>query len=297
MQEQQRNDIFARRVSRREVLAAFGRVGAGGALASLAGLGAGLGLSGCGGGDGNGSDVAANRTGRFYSATQFALVGDVGIDIGRTFVELLNGVPVEMGWELPERALNGLPDFDFDEPGIYFLPFPAEADATPFKFMAFSDWSAHKPVGTGDVPHVHPVVCIAPPQAPSEGNVKETAPVTNPDEIPEGYVLGSLIPGAGETIAPGIGDAFEYPEAPQLTPGWNTTAQNYFFYDGHLNGIGMGATYEFLATKQTAVLPVTQPKLYPKPGYYPTKNVTRWNEANKAHVFALTDFVQAMRWI
>jgi hypothetical protein len=293
----ERNEIFVRRMSRREALGTLGRLSLGGAAAVAAAGAGGLTLTGCGGGGGGGTQVAPNRTGKFYSARQFAIVEDLGIDIGRTFVELQDGVPLEIGWELPEKALDGLPDYEFDEPGIYFLPVPPEADATPFKFFAFSDWSAHSPIGIGDVPHVHPVCVIAPPQPPTDDNRDERVHVSNPDEIPEGYILGNLIPGAGDTIAPGIGEAYEYPEAPQLFPGWNTTAQNYFFYKGHLNGIGMGATYEFLASKQTAVLPVTQPKLYPRPGYYPTKNITRWNEANKSHVFALADFVRAARWL
>jgi hypothetical protein len=160
--------------------------------------------------------------------------------------------------------------------------------------MAFSNWAnGHHPVGIGDAPHIHPLAGIQPPGSPTTNNVNELAPVTNPDEIPAGYVLGSSIPGAGTTIASGIGQAFEYPTAPQLQPGWNTTAQNFFFYNGHLNAIGMGATYAFLDTHQTNILPITQPKLYPKVGWYPTQNVTRYDAGIKCFIFELTNWIQA----
>lgn len=297
----ERYDLTGRRLGRRELLSAAGRLGLGAAaLAGFGGAGGGL-LAGCGGGSDStdtGSPVTVKRTGTFYTDRSLQPVEDIAVDIGRTFVKLDNGVPLELGWEMPEEMLAGLPRTKFDDPGIYFLGLPPEADATPFKFMAFSDWAnGHKPVGTGDAPHIHPVVCIAPPGAPTDDNVDEKVPVSNPDEIPEGYVLGNTIPGAGDTIASGIGEAYEYPEAPQLQPGWDTTAQNYFFYRGHLNGIGMGATYDFLKRKATATLPCSQPRLYPRPGYYPTKNVTTYNADRKVYVFKLTDFIAAPRWI
>lgn len=279
------------RLGRREALALLARLGVGGAALM------GMGIAGCGGG-GDSARVTVRRTGRFYSNDAFAIVGDLGFNIGRTYVVLENGIPLELGWELPENALIGLPDQAFDDPGIYFMALPPEADATPFKWMAFSDWTnGHSPAGIGDAPHVHPVFCIAPPGVPQDGNPDEKMPVLNDDEIPEGYVLGATIPGVGETTAPGIGEAFEYPAAPQLQPGWNTTAQNWFFYKGHLNGIGMGASYDFLNKKLTNVLPIAQPKLYPRPGWYPTKNITRWDESRKVHVFALADFVQATNYL
>ena len=287
------NDLKNGRLSRREVLAAAARLGIGGA--ALAGLGGtALNLVGCGSSDNNGSPVAVNRTGRFVSADSFAAVRDLGVNIGRTFVVLQDGVPMEVGWEMPSNILSGLPNSAFDSPDVYFLPLPPEADALPFKYMAFSDWAnGHKPVGTGNAPHIHPLIAIGPPMAPTDDNHDEKVPVANLDEIPAGYVLGNTIPGAGDTIASGIGEAYEYPEAPQLQPGWNTTAQNYFFYKGHLNAIGMGATYAFLESHQTAELPVTQPKLYPKAGWYPTKNITTWDDGKKCHIFKLTNFVHS----
>jgi len=293
----ERNELIDGRLSRRELIAAMARVGVGGA--TLATLGAsGLPLAGCGSNHKDDSPLTVNRTGRFITATQFAAKKDIGIDIGKTYIELKDGVPIVVGWQMPDIAISNLPIAAFDTPDVYFLPLPPEADATPFKFMAFSNWTqGHRPVGTGDPPHIHPLIGIAPPGAPTDDNHDELAPVNNPDEIPEGYVLGSLIPGAGTTIASGIGQAFEYPSAPQLQPGWNTTAQNYFFYKGHLNAIGMGATYAFLNTHQTAVLPITQPKLYPIAGWYPTKNVTRYDAGLKCVIFELTDWVHSTKSI
>lgn len=288
----ERNISTNNRLSRRELLIAAARYGAGGAT-----LASGLSVVGCNGAN-TYPDLRVSRTGRFVTTDSFELVKDRGVNLGRTFVELQNGVPISLGWELPANALRGLPDTDFDDPGIYFLPLPPEADALPFKFIAFSDWArGHAPLGIGDAPHVHPLFGIAPPGVPTDDNREEKVLPSNPDEIPEGYVLGSTIPGVGETIAPGIGDAWEYPAAPQVQPGWNTTAQNYFFYRGHLNAIGMGASYDYLDSRQTNVLPITQPKVHPKPGWYPTKNVTTWDSKTNRHVFMLTDFVRATRFL
>lgn len=288
----ERNDSINARLSRRQLLAAAARYGVGGAT-----LASGLSVAGCKGANSY-PDLAVNRTGRFVITDSFALVKDLGVNLGRTFIELQDGVPISLGWELPAIALSGLPDTDFDTPGIYFMPLPPEADVTPFKYLAFSDWArGHKPVGTGDGPHIHPLFGIAPPGAPSDDNHDEKVPVRNPDEIPAGYVLGNTIPGAGDTVASGIGEAYEYPTAPQLQPHWNTTAQNYFFYKGHLNAIGMGASYDFLASKQTNELPITQPKLYPKPSWYPTRNITTWDSKTNCHIFMLTGFIRAPRSI
>jgi len=286
------NELMNNRLSRRVLITAMARLGMGGA--TLAGLSAsGLSLTGCGSSHTDNTPVSTSRTGRFVTANQFASKKDIGIIIGRTYIELQNGVPVVLGWEFPNNMIPNLPPAAFDTPDLYYLPLPPEADATPFKYMVFSNWTnGHSPRGIGDPPHLHPVFGISPPGTPEPDNHDELAPVTNPDEIPAGYVPGGTLPG-GATIASGIGQAFEYPTAPQMQPGWNTTAQNYFFYKGHMNAIGMGATYAFLDSHQTNTLPIVQPKIHPVAGWYPTKNVTRYDGGSKSFIFELTDWIHS----
>jgi hypothetical protein len=171
---------------------------------------------------------------------------------------------------------------------------------TPFAFLAFSYWSGHDPKGVGDVPHFHPLFALFPPGQPDPpNNAFEVAPVAA-EETPQDFIDGRKLPGglAGETLAPGIGTAYEDPIQPQLQPGWNTIAQNYFFYKGHMNGIGLGATNDFLLKQEQGKEPtlgedIKQPQVYPKPGYYPHHWEVRYDRARQVHIFALQDFQQA----
>lgn len=259
-----------------------------------------LALVGCGGVTGVDSNVFYQKpaTGLFQTPDQFTTVGGRQVNIGRTYVKLENNVPTEIGWEFPADMLDNLPDTAFGAPAIYILPIPSELVNSPFKTVVFSDWAAgHPPAGTGDAPHIHPIFLMSNIQRPSANFAVESVQITNLDEIPTGYVFGGTIPAAGTIIAPGIGVAYEYPTAPQLQPGWNTTALNYFVYNGHVNGIGSGGTYDFLKNKRTETLSISQPKIYPKPGWYPTKQVVRFNAPTNTYFISLTDFVQASRWI
>jgi hypothetical protein len=267
-------------------------------------VGLSLSLTGCGG---TGSEtpelapVAPNTTGTFYSSLVQVLVGDSDlIDIGRGFVTLQGGVPTEVGLELSARAVGALEEPEFDVPGIYGVALPPEHVFTPFSFLAFSYWSAHSPRGIGDVPHFHPIVAVFPPGIPVPPDYRKERTAVAPNEVAQDYILGDLVEGgaAGETIAPGIGVAYEDPSAPQLQPGWDTWAQNYFYYNGHMNGIGLGATNAFLRRQQEGQegdisAPIKQPQVYPKPGYYPHRHSLKYDSQRKVHIFVLEDFRQA----
>lgn len=277
------------RRSRRATLASLARIGI------LAGVAlAGLQLSGCGG---------SNPVSLFYAPEQFANVGGRSVSLGRTFVKLDNSIPVEVGWEFPENMLADLPDSAFGDLAIYLLPMPAEAVNTPFKTVVFSDWAGgHPPVDVGAEPHIHPIFLMSDVQPPSENLKTEQIHIANPDEIPPGFEPGDVIASTGGAsnafaVAPGIGLGYEERDSVQLHPGWKATAQNWFVYNGHLNGIGMGQVYEFLAAKKSETLNIKQPKVYPKPGWYPTKQTTRWIESKKVYSITLTDFVQAKEWV
>ena len=144
------------------------------------------------------------------------------------------------------------------------------------------------------------VIKVEPPGQPDPpNNTLELMPVALA-EIPQDFVDGRTLPGglAGETLAPGIGTAYEDPSQPQLQPGWDTIAQNYFFYKGHMNGIGLGATNDFLVKQEQGKEPalsevIKQPQVYPKSGYYPHKWSCSYDPSRQVHVFALQDFQQA----
>ncbi|MDX1934980.1 MAG: hypothetical protein SFU56_20470 [Capsulimonadales bacterium] len=279
--------------SRREMLDLIVRYGVGSAALGASGVFA----TGCGGGKDD-PTLSVRRTGRFVSAVNLQPVGDIAVDLGRTFVTLNNGIPTELGWELPDRALKTLPYPKFDTEDTFYLPLPPEANTTPFKYMVLLNWAnGRRPVGIADIPHILAAFCIAPPGAASEGLRDETAPVTNSEEIPAGYLIGSGIPGNIELAEGGVGVAYEDPSSAHVQPRWNSFGQNYFYFKGHLNGVGMLATYGFLKEERTIVLPMSQPVVYPKPGYYPTRSTVTWDSDKSYHVFKLTDFVPAGRFL
>lgn len=260
--------------------------------------------AGCGGGGGLPNNLPAvmpQLTGTFHTSSVKVLVGGVKlVSIGDGYVTLTNGVPVEVGFELPAGTVTSIPQPAYNVPAIYGVPLPPESVYTPFAFLAFSYWSAHDPKGIGNIPHIHPLFALFPPGQPDPpNNTFELMPVA-PAEIPQDFMDGRTLPGglAGETLAPGIGTAYEDPIQPPLQPGWDTIGQNYFFYKGHMNGIGLGATNDFLAKQEQGQEPalsavIKQPQTYPKSGYYPHKYTVSYDPSRQVHVFALQDFQQA----
>jgi hypothetical protein len=224
------------------------------------------------------------ETGTFFGPDQ-----PVGNGVGRTFITLERGMPTAMGLELSEEVPTTVPDPPFNTPAIFVFALPPQAKATPFKLIAMSYWGAHDPEGTGDVPHFHPLLMLAPPQDPSLDPVKLDLPVA-PEEVPPDYVNGGTLPEAGVASAPGIGIAYEDPSQPQLQPGWNTTGQNYFFYNSHMNGIGLGATTDFLLSRATRTDVIKQPQVHPLAGVYPQSHTVRYDPDRRVHVFSVEDF-------
>ena len=271
------------------------------------------GVNSTGGGGTGGTPPAPGRT--FYSDYNNVLVGASNlVNVARGFVTLEQNrnVPVAVGIELTAKAVSDLPKPpNFNNPQIYGINLPAESVYTPFSYAAISYWSAHSPRGIGDVPHFHPLFGINPPQLPTAacgsipnaGNCPaEAAPVAAP-EVPRDYISGAQVPEGGVVVAPGIGLAYEdvvLPQ-PQLEHGWNTIGQNYFFYGGHMNGVGLGATNDYLRKQQqgiappvpTAVKMMKQPQVYPKRGYYPRHHDVRYDAQRKVHIFILSDFREA----
>lgn len=280
---------------------------------SVALTGCGGGVNSTGGGGVGGPPPAVGRT--FYTAYNNVLIGSSNlVNVARGFVTLEqnSNKPVAVGIELTAKAVRDLPlPPNYNDPAIYGFNLPPEAVYTPFTYAAVSYWSAHDPRGGGDVPHFHPLFGINPPQAPSAACGSVPEPANCPDEakpvaaaeIPTDYVPGNLAPDAGIVIAPGIGLAYEdvvLPQ-PQLEHGWNTIGQNYFFYGGHMSGIGLGATNDYLIKQEQgrapavpdAVKVIKQPQVYPKPGFYPRRHDVRYEPTRNVHIFILTDFQQA----
>jgi hypothetical protein len=206
-----------------------------------------------------------NETGTFYADPVPLNGGTV-----RGYVALQNGVPTAVGMELSSGVLTNIPPLPLNAASATFGPLPPEAAATPFAAIAVGDFPAgHQPAGIGDKPHFHPIFLLMPPQQPDPPPFAlESTPVA-PAEVPADHVnLGD--------VAPGIGIAYQDPSQPQNQQAWDTVGQNYFFYNGHMNGIALGATnaymqraenYQDIARGDV----IKQPQTYPKAGYYPQR--------------------------
>ena len=233
-------------------------------------------LSGCNGG---GSFNAAAPTGTFKSAVETP----IGNGKGNGFVTLKNGIPTSLGFTLTPGALTNLPAGA--GPAVFIVPLPVEASTfTPFRIIAIAYFGASTPPGLGNVPaHFSPLILINDPQAADAPDfAKELAPVAA-NEVAQDHVFINQ-------FVPGLGAEYDDPAQPQRQPNWNSTGQNYFYYNGHMNGYGLGVTVPFLEQKKTRTDVIKQPNLYPKPGYYAHRHTVHFDASRNLYVIEISDF-------
>lgn len=254
-------------------------------------LGAGRILAGCGGGSSNGS----SQSNLFFGpdAVRVSIIdGSISaVRLGRGYVRISrDNKPLEVGFELLDGALKGLPASDYNIPIVFNAAMPTEASGTLFKQIGLSYWAGHDPHGIGEVPHFHAVFLFQPVQFPSQNLQRELTPV-KANEIAPGFLDGRDVPTA---IVPGVGNGFEDPSLPHMNPHWYGATYNFFYYDGHLNGVGTGATADFLETTQAQTLAIAQPSIYPKAGLYPRRVKVTYNAARKSHFIGLDNLQAAV---
>ncbi|HVK01927.1 MAG TPA: hypothetical protein VM490_00485 [Armatimonadaceae bacterium] len=218
----------------------------------------------------------------------------IGNGTGRSFVTLSeNGAPTEVGFELTESAIKGLPLTPADDTRQFFVPMPTEAgSATPYVTIVAAYSTGHVPPHSGveavEPAHFHPVFLMNPP-VPPQNPPMEDLPVAA-EEIPEGHVkVGQVVPV--------LGSNYDDPTIPAGYPEKATLGQNIFYHSGHMNGMHVGESVEFLATRATRTGVIKQPQVYPKGGYYPHRWTVYFDTTRKTHVFLLSDFRAATRTI
>ena len=273
---------------KREALSTRLAIGSGVVLTTLV-------LAGCGGGGGSGitpapmvtptpTPVAGVQPAKIFAAPKALNGGTV-----RGYVTLQGQVPTAVGVELDDQAVTNTPTLPFGQPQTTFgIPLPAQASVTPFKEIAIAYFTAHAPVGVGDKPHFHPLFLLNSPAAPDPPAFALENKAIAPAELPADHVV------LGD-VAPGIGVAVQDPAQPQAQPGWDSIGQNYFFYNGHMNAIALGATKAYLLRlhAETDIARggfIKQPQVYPKSGYYPHIFTVHFDNIRQVFVFELTDF-------
>lgn len=163
---------------------------------------------------------------------------------------------------------------------------PPQIGDSVYKEIAIAYFEAHPPVGVGDKPHFHPVFLLNPPQPPVPPFAKETQAIA-PAEVPADHVRLN-------DIAPGIGVAVQDPAQPQNQPGWDSVGQNYFFYEGRMNAVALGATNTYLqriaaGTDIAMGGFIKQPATYPKRGLYAHRYTVHYDKARRVFIFELSD--------
>lgn len=233
-------------------------------------------FAGCGGGDSGG---IVNNT-RTVLAAQDSAVGN---GRARGFVTLKGNVPVSLGYTLTPEALNGLPSGS--TPAQFLVSLPDEAaQYTPFRLIGLAYSNAYTSEELGNVPaRFNPLILINTPQEADPPNFEKELKTVAPAELAKDHVYINQ-------FVPGLGGLYDDPAQPQRKPNWNSTGQNYFYYNGHMNGYGLGQTLPFLKSKATRTDVIKQPDLYPKPGYYAHRHTVSYNSKTNLYTVEITDF-------
>jgi len=260
-------------------------------------------LVGCGSSNQKNIPTTVVENGKFYGPAPAQFTGPNGtVTLGRSYVTLNNGVPTAVGFELSEAGREGQPATAITDeaPNIYFVALPAEASMTCFKQLGVFYFTGH-PVDQyrpfGEPAHFHTVFLINAPNQPGTDFSKETV-YPSADEVAPGVSRG--VP---DTVVPGVGVSYDNPVKPAGQPARITIGHNYLYYLGHMNGMVVGTNLDkaFDSTaghylrdpKQLETDIITQPKIYPRPGWYPGRWTIKNDRARHVNIFELSDFVYA----
>ena len=223
----------------------------------------------------------------------------MGNGTARVYIDLRDGVPVELGIALSEEAMTGLPGHHSPggielEPGhtmFFSTPEMPAVNPTPYRHVLLG-WNpgGHEPPGVYDVPHfdfhfyttsnedrvaIDPAVDAAFAQKASNHPTGAAAP--------EGYIA---IPGA----VPLMGAHWVDPTAPELNGQPFTKTFLFGSWDGELIFTEPMITKAYLETRPTyrQRIPVPESTVA---GYRPSAYRIYFDETTREYRVALTDFV------
>lgn len=240
-------------------------------------------------------------SGRVYG-TAVAL----GAGTARTYVELKDGDPVELGLAISENALQNLPAGSHDGTGHmnmfeYILALPAEAGKTPFKFVEL-DWNpmGHEPPGIYDKPHfdMHFYTITKAerdaidPSDPAYAQKAGNLPAA--EMMPQGYVAPNVLAGAPpEAVAvPRMGMHWLDVASPELHGELFTKTLIAGSWDGKRIFIEPMITKAYLESKPDFSAQIPAIQRYGTPGFYPGAYSIRWDAQAREWRIALTEMVK-----
>jgi hypothetical protein len=212
----------------------------------------------------------------------------------RAFVTIdAAGRPAAIGITLAETALAGLPS----EPPRgadgweYVLRLPAEAASAGYNHIGI-DWDpkGHLPAGVYDKPHFDFHFYLIGEDVRNAitavGADLDRAHKLPPEGfMPAGYIMppGTEVPRMGaHAVNPG---ADEFNRKPFLK------TFIYGFYDGRMVFVEPMVTKAFLDAKQSSTSPITLPKAYSRPAYYPIQYSVKYDATRGEYTIALEGLV------
>jgi hypothetical protein len=207
----------------------------------------------------------------------------------RSFVTISHaGVPSELGIEMTDDALKGLPGGE--EEVTYVLPLHKKAqEVTPFDHISMG-WNphGHPPPHVYDVPHFDfhfYRVSLEEQLAVVEGPLMEKLPASS--YLPDNYFP---LPGG----VPEMGKHWLDATSPELNPNNPqpfTKTLIYGTYNGEVTFLEPMVTLAVLQSGQTLTSPIPQPQLFsPANTYYPESYSVSMDKQTKKHYIILADF-------
>ena len=218
---------------------------------------------------------------------QFTLLGNGTV---RTWVKYgANQKPVTLGITFSENALSGLPETP--PPGMlgleHMLALPEEAKITGLDHVAI-DWmpKGHVPNGVYDRPHFDIHFHMSSREELKKITLQGADKARGgrqPDAkfLPAGYIMppGTEVPFMGSHAIDG--------SAPELQGKPFTHTFLYGYYDGKVNFLEPMISKDFLESKTDITIPIKQPTVYQKTGYYPTSYSIKFDQTRQEYSVTL----------
>lgn len=212
----------------------------------------------------------------------------LGNGVARAFIQLENGKPDEVGVELSEAALTGLPPGGDHVANAFVLDMPS-TNASPFEHVLLN-WNpaGHEPPGIYDIPHFDFHFYLTPSSArmaimPTDPEFHTKAAKYPAQQfIPAGYISP-----APEAV-PMMGVHWIDPTSPELNGQIFTRTFIYGSWNGDITFLEPMITKAFIESKPNSTFSIPIAARYAVPGYYPESYQVRFNATTGRHEIVLT---------
>ena len=223
---------------------------------------------------------------------QYGTPVKLGNGFARSYIILNDGVPLELGVALSERALDDLPSAGTTAEYEYLLPLP-EQNPTQYQLIELN-WNpgGHPPPGIYTVPHFDFhffVVSLAERNAvdPSDPNyAAKAANLPGTDYRPAGYFPPPGVPSAN--AVPRMGLHWINPTSPEFQGQGFTRTFIFGSWDGRFTFVEPMITRAYLLGRPDVVATVPVASKHDPAGYYPNAYRVTWDPQEKEWHVAIT---------